>query len=84
MSRDIFGWSYPPGCSGPPYDNEEPIALELGDGIEAYWFEDNHIEITLSIKATCEWSDSHTEEVNIASATREALRAIRESYKKMF
>ena len=22
MSRNIFGWSYPPGCSGPP--DEEP------------------------------------------------------------
>jgi len=22
MSRSIFGWSYPPGCSGPPDDVE--------------------------------------------------------------
>jgi hypothetical protein len=25
MTKNIFGWSYPPGCSGPPddfYDNE--------------------------------------------------------------
>lgn len=22
MSRSIFGWSYPPGCSGPPEDVE--------------------------------------------------------------
>ena len=22
MSRSIFGWSYPPGCSGPPDDPE--------------------------------------------------------------
>lgn len=21
MSRSIFGWSYPPGCSGPPGGN---------------------------------------------------------------
>jgi len=26
MSRSIFGWSYPPGCSGPP-DNEEPCEV---------------------------------------------------------
>lgn len=22
MSRNLFGWSYPPGCSGPPDDQE--------------------------------------------------------------
>ena len=26
MSRSIFGWSYPPGCSGPPED-VEPVVL---------------------------------------------------------
>ena len=26
MSRSIFGWSYPPGCSGPPED-PEPFTL---------------------------------------------------------
>lgn len=26
MSRNLFGWSYPPGCSGPPED-EEPIVI---------------------------------------------------------
>lgn len=26
MSRNIFGWSYPPGCSGPPDDDiPEPL-----------------------------------------------------------
>ena len=24
MSRSIFGWSYPPGCSGPPEESETP------------------------------------------------------------
>jgi len=24
MSHSPFGWSYPPGCSGPPDDNEGP------------------------------------------------------------
>jgi len=24
MSRNLFGWSYPPGCSGPPDDEETP------------------------------------------------------------
>ena len=24
MSRSIFGWSYPPGCSGPPDEYEGP------------------------------------------------------------
>ena len=23
--RSIFGWSYPPGCSGPPEDYEAPV-----------------------------------------------------------
>ena len=27
MSRSIFGWSYPPGCSGPPDDDCEFQAL---------------------------------------------------------
>ena len=26
MSRHLFGWSYPPGCSGPPED-PEPYSL---------------------------------------------------------
>lgn len=26
MSRSIFGWSYPPGCSGPPeYPDPSPL-----------------------------------------------------------
>jgi hypothetical protein len=24
MSRSKFGWSYPPGCSGPPEEKERP------------------------------------------------------------
>lgn len=27
MSRSIFGWSYPPGCSGPPDDDEGPCEV---------------------------------------------------------
>lgn len=27
MRRGIFGWSYPPGCSGPPDDNEGPCQV---------------------------------------------------------
>lgn len=23
----IFGWSYPPGCSGPPHDDEDPCEI---------------------------------------------------------
>jgi hypothetical protein len=30
MTRSIFGWSYPPGCSGPPEGNDE---------LEAFWDE---------------------------------------------
>jgi hypothetical protein len=29
--RSIFGWSYPPGCSGPPEDNE-PVVLRCSKG----------------------------------------------------
>lgn len=27
MSRSIFGWSYPPGCNGPPDDYDLPCAI---------------------------------------------------------
>jgi hypothetical protein len=27
MGRSIFGWSYPPGCNGPPDDFEVPCIL---------------------------------------------------------
>jgi hypothetical protein len=26
-NRSIFGWSYPPGCSGPPEYDEEPCEI---------------------------------------------------------
>src|ERR1700720_3365653 len=32
MSRSVFGWSYPPGCSGPP-DDEGPCAV-CGNGVD--------------------------------------------------
>jgi len=27
MARSIFGWSYPPGCSGLPWDEEGPCEV---------------------------------------------------------
>jgi hypothetical protein len=27
MSRSIFGWSYPPGCSGPPEPSDGPCEV---------------------------------------------------------
>ena len=27
MTHRPFGWSYPPGCSGPPYDGGDPSEL---------------------------------------------------------
>lgn len=27
MGKSIFGWSYPPGCSGPPDDDYAPSEL---------------------------------------------------------
>ena len=27
MAHSIFGWSYPPGCSGPPDDDEAPCQV---------------------------------------------------------
>lgn len=27
MNRSIFGWSYPPGCNGPPDDDEGPCEV---------------------------------------------------------
>lgn len=31
MGRSPFGWSYPPGCSGPPEDPEADLAAEIED-----------------------------------------------------
>lgn len=31
MSKHLFGWSYPPGCSGPPEDHE-PVILCCSKG----------------------------------------------------
>lgn len=31
--RSIFGWSYPPGCSGPPDDDEYPCEV-CGEGLD--------------------------------------------------
>lgn len=28
MTRNIFGWSYPPGCSGPPEDPPQSVLAE--------------------------------------------------------
>jgi hypothetical protein len=33
MSRSIFGWSYPPGCSGPPDESEGPCDV-CGNSVE--------------------------------------------------
>lgn len=33
MRRSIFGWSYPPGCSGPP--DEEPICVICNGNVDA-------------------------------------------------
>jgi hypothetical protein len=33
MTRSIFGWSYPPGCSGPPDQDEAPCDV-CGQSIE--------------------------------------------------
>ena len=27
MGRNIFGWSYPPGCTGTPFDEELPCEI---------------------------------------------------------
>jgi hypothetical protein len=32
----IFGWSYPPGCSSAPYDEESAFDLADGDTIKGY------------------------------------------------
>lgn len=29
MAHSKFGWSYPPGCSGPPDDGYDPSALQI-------------------------------------------------------
>jgi hypothetical protein len=33
MPHSKFGWSYPPGCSGPPYDDEGPCEI-CGKSVE--------------------------------------------------
>lgn len=35
MSRGVFGWSYPPGCSGPPeYPEPDQLSLDVDEMIE--------------------------------------------------
>ena len=36
MARSIFGWDYPPGCSGTPYDESEAIDLADGKTLKGY------------------------------------------------
>ena len=76
MSRDrLFGWSYPPGCSGPPDDDCGPIRLDDGDpDVEAYWHEDGQIDIIVHHYnvANVDWNDDETDEQNIARAKKVA------------
>ncbi|HYF74081.1 MAG TPA: hypothetical protein VD864_14720 [Nocardioides sp.] len=45
----IFGWSYPPGCSGTPYDETGSVALDipgLPERSGAWWTEDGDVGVT--------------------------------------
>ena len=60
MSHSIFGWSYPPGCSGPPDEDEGPCevcGLEIDNCIcpecpECESYGDPHCYIHHSLRRT--------------------------------
>lgn len=74
----LFGWSYPPGCSDPP-DEDEAIELKsvmLLDNSTAWWDEWGKITIQASdgyrirtLPETVDWDDNLSGEGNIAVAT---------------
>ncbi len=69
MSRSIFGWSYPPGCSGPP---DEPVytdayMLDLGISEIIYDEQATRIEFACGCQMTHwysnkEWEISYVED----------------------
>lgn len=54
----IFGWSYPPGCSGTPYDEEQVLDItkyieRLPIGVKSvYWDEDGKLQEEIPVKVT--------------------------------
>ncbi len=56
----MFGWSYPPGCSGTPNDETGSVALvvpNLPPNMAAWWTEDDDVGITESHAPTGEYDD---------------------------
>ena len=80
----LFGWSYPPGCSGSPYDGDEvidlaPALLKLKSDLVGYWDENGKLfagtqyseEGRLPEVGTLDWDDDLSEEQNIARAAKQ-------------
>lgn len=44
----LFGWSYPAGCNGTPYDEEQAVEIKV-PGVSAdivtFWLEDGTVEV---------------------------------------
>jgi len=53
MSRSIFGWSYPPGCSGPPDYPDEADAVQPQCSCGAYLSWKPHRTERVDIMANC-------------------------------
>lgn len=83
MSRNIFGWSYPPGAATDPFapynQTSEPYDLAPHlkglDSIKAYWDEDDRIYVqddkgTDLATITHPWNDELSDKANFAAAAK--------------
>ena len=73
----MFGWSYPPGCSGTPYDEDSAVEVEvtcLPTGHTAWWDEYGTISIQdnegydYKNYGPFEWDDNLSDQDNLAAA----------------
>lgn len=88
----MFGWSYPPGCSGTPYDEVGSMALHLPElptplVFGAWWTEDDQVGVTRldqsgqdtfdDVLGTLAWDDELSDEDNIAAAVAIVREALK-------
>lgn len=55
----MFGWSYPAGCTGTPYDDDAPEACPCCGGVN--WDEDGGVEINKGAFPYCSPSCADTD-----------------------
>lgn len=77
MTRNIFGWDLPPGCTHADIERAAgggPFELPLNmPGYAAYWDEDGNVYAGVDNGeppkiGNVDWDDSKTEEENLAEA----------------